>query len=115
MIRKILFCFTVVIATSCSQLPTIVSAPVSHNGAVIQLVEEAQDHSRLEQYAMAEAKLERALRLEPKNAALWFELAFVKKDKDDLMSARSVALRAKSFSTSASLTRNIELFIEDLK
>lgn len=114
MIQRLFFFVATLLVSSCSQIPDIVSPPISQNPAVIQLVDEAQEYSQLSQFAMAEAKLERALRLEPKNAALWFELAFINKDQGDLIAARSMALRAKSYSTSTNLTRNIDLFIDEL-
>lgn len=47
----------------------------SENNAVVALVKGAREHMSAGQFSTAAANLERALRIEPRNPALWHELA----------------------------------------
>ncbi|HEY8555468.1 MAG TPA: tetratricopeptide repeat protein [Burkholderiales bacterium] len=56
--------------------PETAPPPVaSQNSAVIALVTSAREHASAGSLSTAVAELERALRIEPRNAALWHELA----------------------------------------
>lgn len=75
-----------------------VSPPVSGSAAVAQLVDSARADVAAGAPARAEAALERALRIEPKNPRLWQELARVKLGVGDFAQAESLALRANAWS-----------------
>lgn len=75
-----------------------VSPPVSGSAAVAQLVDSARADVAAGAPARAEAALERALRIEPKNPRLWQELARVKLGLGDFAQAESLALRANAWS-----------------
>ncbi len=72
------------------------SAPV--NPAVLSLLEGARNDAASSHYTSAEAKLERALRIEPGNALLWYQLADLALLQGNLAQAENFALRAHSFS-----------------
>lgn len=97
--------------TACGTMPLILRPPISTNPAVIELIDDAFWHIDHEQYELATSKLERALRVEPSNAALWFELADVHLLQNDAISARNFAIRAKSLSRDPSLSRDIDQFV----
>lgn len=75
-----------------------VSPPVSGSAAVAQLVDNARADAAAGAPARAEAALERALRIEPKNPRLWQELARLKLVLGDYAQAESLALRANAWS-----------------
>jgi tetratricopeptide (TPR) repeat protein len=81
------------------------SPPASDNAAVIALVDGARADAEAGQLARAEAALERALRIEPKNARLWQELARVKLRQGDYAQAESLAVRSNSWAGSDSRLR----------
>lgn len=97
--------------TACGTIPLILRPPISTNPAVVQLIDDAFWHIDHEQYELATSKLERALRVEPSSAALWFELAEVHLLQDDAISARNFAIRAKSLSRDSALSRDIDQFV----
>ncbi len=97
--------------TACGTMPLILRPPISTNPAVVQLIDDVFWHIDHEQYELATSKLERALRVEPSNAALWFELAEVHLLQNDSISARNFAVRAKSLSRDAALSRDIDEFV----
>lgn len=86
----------------------------SNNAGVTQLVHEADALNRQGQHARAKEKLERALRLEKNNPYIWLALAKTHQMEGNLGQAKNLALRAKSLSTNAQLTRNIDNFIAGL-
>ncbi len=97
--------------TACGTMPLILRPPISTNPAVVQLIDDAFWHIDHEQYELATSKLERALRVEPSNAALWFELAEVHLLQNDAINARNFAVRAKSLSRDSALSRDIDQFV----
>lgn len=83
--------------------------PVSQSEAVDSLYQEGRQKRLLGDLAAAQATFERALRIEPGNALLWFELAQVAYEQNNRQEAKELALRARSFvSNDASLKRKIE-------
>lgn len=103
------------VLAGCTSMPLITTEPpVSENMAVIDLLDEARNQSWYGEYNKSKATLERALRLEPNNAHIWFELARVNHENDDPASARNLAQRARSLSKSERLSRRIDNFIAEL-
>lgn len=71
-------------------------APVSRNPAVIALLTQADQQSRAQQLDAASATLERALRLDPRNAELWYRLAKLRLDQRRPEQAQSLAYKSIS-------------------
>lgn len=110
-----LLIFAFLYLTACSVvLPTVEESPASNNQAVMNLLNEADTYRQRQQYVNATASLERALRLEPKNPLLWFEIAKMSKLNNDIKTASNMALRAKSLSNDAILRSVIDTFIANL-
>lgn len=70
---------------------------VSGNPAVLSLADSARQDVEAGNYVTAAASLERALRIEPRNARLWYELARVRMGQNMYRQVESLALRANSF------------------
>ncbi len=100
--------------SACANVVPLSTHTVSDNPAVITLVDDAQLLSDEGEYERAKSKLERALRLESNNAALWFELAFTNKEQGNIANARSLAVRAQRLSRNRVLSQNIDAFIAEL-
>jgi tetratricopeptide (TPR) repeat protein len=82
----------------CASVPPQTEPTQPVNPAVLSLLEGARNDIAGSHYSSAEAKLERALRIEPGNAMLWYELADVALQQGNLAQAENFALRAHSFS-----------------
>lgn len=81
---------------------------VSETHAVDSLYREGLQQKQAGEMRAAQASFERALRIEPNNAALWFELAQLASEQGDFGRARELALRAQALaSDDASLERKI--------
>lgn len=96
-------CAVLVIAllmTGCVSTPPLPTPTESSNPAVLSLLDRARNDMASSHYTSAEANLERALRIEPGNALLWYELAQAAMQQDNLVQAENFALRAHSFSGS---------------
>lgn len=78
---------------------------VSGNPAIVSLTESARIDFEAANYVSAAAKLERALRIEPRNARLWYELARVRMEQTLYRQVESLALRANSFAADNSQLR----------
>ena len=103
------------LATACSTLPgVLIEPPVSSNNAVLDLLDQSRAYSRNGQYPQSKATLERAIRLEPGNAHLWFELARISKLEGHNQQALSMAKRARGMSESPRLSADIEQFINNM-
>lgn len=82
----------------CSQLATEDSRrPVSQSSAVDSLYAQGQEHRHAGDLQKAQASFERALRIEPSNARLWYELAQLAYEQNRLAEAEELALRAQAF------------------
>ncbi len=68
----------------------------SQNTAVVALLDQAQVQSSAGQLDQASASLERALRIEPRNAALWQELALVRLDQGLYRQAENLASKSNA-------------------
>jgi len=86
--------------------PAPVFAPVpgpvagTQNIAVAGLMETARADAGAGRHANAAATLERALRIEPRNARLWHELARVRLMQGEYEQAESIAARSNSWAGS---------------
>lgn len=67
------------------------------SNAVVALMQKAQKQSAVGNNSAAAATIERALRIEPKNPALWYNFALVKYTAGDCASAINVAKKSNSF------------------
>ena len=70
----------------------------ARTAAVRHLLASAEQASRDGDNDRAAGQLERALRIEPRNAVLWHNLAIVRYRQGNYAQAESLALRAESFS-----------------
>ncbi len=96
---------------------SIKEAPVSGNPAIIALAASARADIAAYEYGNAAASLERALRIEPRNARLWHELAQVRLQEEEYRQAESLALRSNRFTGDNNVLRraNWELIAESRK
>lgn len=89
--------------------------PVSQSEAVGSLYQEGRQKRLSGELTAAQATFERALRIEPTNAALWFELAQVAYEQNDWLEAKELALRAQSFvGSDVALKRKIETLLSQV-
>jgi tetratricopeptide (TPR) repeat protein len=84
------------ILSACATTP-IEESPVSGNPAVIALADTARNDIAAYRYADAAASIERALRIEPRNARLWHELARIRLGQEDYPQAENMAKRSNSY------------------
>jgi cytochrome c-type biogenesis protein CcmH/NrfG len=68
-------------------------APAASSGATAALLEQSRQQSATGDYAMATSSLERALRINPRDAELWCELGRVKLRQGDAAQAQNMAQR----------------------
>lgn len=78
-------------------VPEVASTPVSENTAVAALVSQARIDLGAGRRDRAAAAVERALRIEPRNAALWHELARVRLADGLYPQAEQMATKSNSF------------------
>lgn len=114
MIRFILWLIVALFA-GCAVLPPapapttpeekVALTPVSGNGAVVALADSARADTATGNYTSAAAALERALRIEPRNARLWHELAQLKLKQGDASQAANMAARSNSWAGADKLLR----------
>ena len=89
---------SVVLAAGCASTPGPTPAPSTDSStkAVSSLVESARADASAGRLDSAAASMERAIRLAPRNARLWQELARVRLKQGDFAQAEHVALRSNS-------------------
>ena len=87
---------TIVLAGCASPLERPASTPDSSTKAVTSLVESAHADVAAGRLGNAAASMERAIRLAPRNARLWQELARLRLQQGDFAQAEHVALRSNS-------------------
>lgn len=95
------------LAAGCAALPPVsapktpeekvASTPVSGSSAVVALADSARTDAAAGNYAAAAAAIERALRIEPRNARLWHELAQLKLKQGDASQAANMAARSNTW------------------
>ena len=72
------------------------SASASNTKAVSALVANARSDASAGRFANAAASMERAIRLEPRNARLWHELAMVRFKQGEFAQAEQMAMRSNA-------------------
>lgn len=80
-------------------------APASNNNAVIALVNSAHADMASTKFDAAGATLERALRIEPHNPALWQELARVRLQQGEYQQAESLAAKSNGLAGANKILR----------
>ena len=81
--------------------------------AVAGLMENARADAQAGRLAEAAARLERALRLEPRNPRLWHELALVRLRQGEYAQAENLAARSNSWAGDDSALRAANLRLMD--
>ncbi len=81
-------------------VPVIEAAPEHHasRDAVIALLDRAEHYRRLGDDDSASATLERALRIDPRNAQLWHRLAAIRLEQGRAAQAEQLALKSNALS-----------------
>jgi tetratricopeptide (TPR) repeat protein len=80
----------------CAVLQSGTPPKPSRNAAVVALLDKAQAQSSAGQLEAADASLERALRIEPRNPVLWQELAQVRLGQSQYRQAENLAAKSNS-------------------
>jgi len=70
---------------------------IDSSSAVVALLNEAKSHFEAQEYEQAAAKLERALRLDPRDPVLWHNLAGVRLKQQDWQRAANLAAKSNAF------------------
>lgn len=78
-------------------LPPVQNTAMSGNRAVVALLDRAKTDNAAGHKGAAEASLERALRIEPRNPWLWHQLAQMRLDQGRYAQAASFARKSNSF------------------
>lgn len=87
-------------------------APPPSSGATAALLEQSRQQAAAGNYPLATSSLERALRINPRDAELWLELGRLKLQQGDLAQAENMGRRALSLAgTDATLRRQSEELI----
>ena len=81
------------------QTPNVVSG---RNPAVIALLDDAQQKQQLGQFGIAASKLERAVRIAPRDAVVWHQLAEIRFQQYRYQSAESLAKKSILYSSNDS-------------
>jgi len=100
MIVRIALVLLLAMLAGCAGLPAPESErppPVSKNNAVVALVDHARADAAAGRDVRAGAGLERALRIEPRNPALWQELARLRLAQGLYTEAEGLARKSNSF------------------
>ena len=89
--------------TACARLPIEPDEvgpplPVSENTAVIALVDNARMSLASGRWETAGSALERALRIEPRNPAVWHELAKLRLSEGEYQQAEALAAKSNTWS-----------------
>lgn len=97
-LRSIVPLLLILLLASCAVVPqTRPRTEGSSNPAVVALLDRAQGQSAAGELEQAGASLERALRIEPRNALLWQELARVRLNLGLYRQAESLAAKSNGF------------------
>lgn len=105
-LRPIIALLLVLLLASCAVVqPTRPRPAASSNPAVVTLLDRAHSQSAAGELEQAGASLERALRIEPRNALLWQELAQVRLDLGLYRQAESLAAKSNGFAAGNRLLR----------
>lgn len=94
-------------------VPTPVQPPVDRPQppAVVALLDTAEQQANTGDLEAAAASLERAIRIDPRNPALWYHLATVRLSQGEARAAEQLAVKSNSLSTGnkSQQARNWEL------
>ena len=94
-------------------VPAPAQPPVNRpqSPAVVALLDTAEQQANSGDLEAAAASLERAIRIEPRNPALWYHLATVRLSQGEARAAEQLAVKSNSLSTgnNAQQARNWEL------
>jgi hypothetical protein len=85
---------------------TATPAPASRNSAAVALQAQAERESAAGNYAQAASTLERAVRIDPADGALWLALARLRLDQGQRELAVELARRAESLAAPGSALRS---------
>lgn len=88
-------------APSIESFPTASSTQSASNPAVLALLGTAQQQRRQQKYVAAAASLERAIRISPRNAELYLELAKVRQEQGNQGQAEQLCKKAVALSNQA--------------
>lgn len=82
------------------QLPDRIEmpAPVPSGGAVVALLDRADDYRQAGEFSSEAATIERALRIDPGNASLWHRLAAARLAQGQPQQAEQLALKSNTLS-----------------
>ena len=98
-IRRISSLAVVLLLAGCAVLQPGASPPqASYNKAVVALLDKSHEQASAGQLEKASASLERALRIEPRNPALWQELARVRLGQGQYRQAENLAAKSNALS-----------------
>lgn len=99
MLNKTLLILCFLFMSACTTNPTIFdnNTEKPESLAVLNLLNAAQHDLNNKLYVMAESKLERALRIEPTNANVWYNLAKVAFEQGNVSEAKNIAHRALGY------------------
>ncbi len=98
-VRRVLFLIAALFLAGCAVLQPVAPPPEpSGNTAVVALLNKAQSQAAAGQMDAAGANLERALRIEPRNPALWQELARVRLEQGQYRQAENLAAKSNALS-----------------
>lgn len=95
LLRALIGVWVAAIVSACAGVATA-PAPVSNTGAVVAFVDNAHAALAAGRPEDAATALERALRIEPRNAALWHELARVRLSQGQYEQAGSFASKSNA-------------------
>lgn len=115
--KSLVILLFVYLLAGCGQLATQDSSTqaASQTPAVDSLYQAGLQHKRSGELAPAQASFERALRIDPNNAVLWFELAQIAFAQRDFAESRELALRASTFAgDNDSLQRDIQRLLKKI-
>lgn len=97
-LRSIICLLLALMLASCAVVQPTMPPPVaSSSPAVVALLDRAHSQSAAGELEQAGSSLERALRIEPRNALLWQELARVRLDLGLYRQAESLAAKSNGF------------------
>jgi len=92
--------------------PAPQDSPVFGSPPVVELARSARQQVREARYDQAVRLLERAIGIEPRNPALWHELARVRYDQGELRRAGQLAARSNALQPAAALKTSNDALIE---
>ena len=87
---------------------------VSHPPAVLALLDQAEQQANAGELESAAASLERAIRIDPRNAVLWYHLATVRLSQGESAQAEQLAVKSNSLAVgnAAQQARNWRLIAQ---